>query len=177
MSLFEKPKKSEFEKSGSPGINPAAGKRSAFGKEDEGAATIIGRNSKIKGELIANEDVIIEGKINGKIKVEKDLTINPNGDVKAQVIANAVTIKGKMLGDVTANSRVEILASGSLEGNIKAPAIIIAEGSFFKGNVDMGRSSEEADKEAKTVSRPKIEKPPISPSILAPGGAKSDNKS
>jgi len=175
--LFDKPKKGEIAKPGYLGINPAAGKRSPFAKEGEEAGTIIGQNSKIKGEIIANEDVIIEGKVNGKIKIEKDLIVNPNGDIKAQIFANAISIKGKVQGDITAKSRVEILASGALEGNIKAPAIIIAEGSFFKGNVDMGRTSEEMEKEAKAIAEPKTDKPPLKVSSLVPDKAKFEKKS
>ncbi len=148
MSLFDKPKKSGDNKAGYLGLNSAASRRASLGVESVDSATLIGRNCKVKGDIIANEDVIIEGKIEGNIKVEKDLTINPNGDVKAQVKANSVSIKGKIQGDISAKSRVEILASGYLEGNIKAPAIIIAEGSFFKGNVDMGQVVEEKDKDA-----------------------------
>jgi cytoskeletal protein CcmA (bactofilin family) len=147
LSLFEKQKKSDENKAGYLGLNPPASKRATLGIERTDSGTIIGRNCKIKGDIVANEDVVIEGKIEGNIKVEKDLTINPNGDVKAQINANAVAIKGKIQGNINAKSRVQILSSGYLEGNIKAPAIIIAEGSFFKGNVDMGQTVEEKDKD------------------------------
>lgn len=175
MSLFEKGKKQEINRPGYLDVNPMVKKRAERGESGEEAGTIIGRNSKIEGKLKAKEDVIIEGNINGNVRVEKDFTISPDGNVKATVHANSVCIKGKMLGDIVAKSRVEILPSGSLEGNIKAPAIMISEGAFFRGNVDMGKALEGEEKEEKPLITAKESKiAPLAP--LAPDKTKTEKK-
>ena len=99
--------------------------------------TIIGKTIKIVGEVKSDEDVIIEGNVNGKVEVGKTLTIGKHGYVNAEIKARVVRIVGKVEGDVEASYKVEIVPNGHLTGNIKAPKIVIAEGAIFKGNVDM----------------------------------------
>ncbi len=99
--------------------------------------TIIGKTLIIDGEVKSDEDVIIEGKVNGKVEVGKTLTIGKHGHVNAEIKARIVRIVGKVEGNVEAGYKVEIVPNGHLTGNIKAPKIVIAEGAIFKGNVDM----------------------------------------
>ncbi len=99
--------------------------------------TIIGKTLIIDGEVKSDEDVIIEGKVNGKVEVGKTLTIGKHGYVNAEIKARIVRIVGKVEGNVEAGYKVEIVPNGHLTGNIKAPKIVIAEGAIFKGNVDM----------------------------------------
>ncbi|HKC25949.1 MAG TPA: polymer-forming cytoskeletal protein [Thermoanaerobaculia bacterium] len=104
----------------------------------EGRTSVIGPNVRIQGELSAEEDVVIEGRIEGEISVTQSLKIGPGAQVNAEVKAQTVLIAGRVVGNVTATERVELLPSGSLEGNIRAPKIVIAEGAQFRGSVDMG---------------------------------------
>lgn len=99
---------------------------------------VIGPNIRIQGELSGDEDLVVEGRVEGKISVTKGLRIGPQAQVNAEVKAHHVTIAGRMIGNVTAAEKIEILPSGILEGNIRAPKIAIAEGAQFKGSVDMG---------------------------------------
>lgn len=99
---------------------------------------VIGPNIRIQGELSGDEDLVVEGRVEGKISVTKGLRIGPQAQVNAEVKAHHVTIAGRIVGNVTAADKVEILPSGILEGNIRAPKIAIAEGAQFKGSVDMG---------------------------------------
>ena len=99
--------------------------------------TIIGKTIRIEGEVKSEEDVIIEGKVNGKVEVGKTLTIGKHGYVNAEIKARVVRIVGKVEGNIEASYKVEIVPNGHLTGNIKAPKIVIAEGAIFKGNVDM----------------------------------------
>ena len=99
---------------------------------------VIGPNIRIQGELSGDEDLVVEGRVEGKISVSKGLRIGPQAQVNAEVKAHHVTIAGRIVGNVTATEKVEILPSGILEGNIRAPKIAIAEGAQFKGSVDMG---------------------------------------
>jgi cytoskeletal protein CcmA (bactofilin family) len=99
--------------------------------------TIIGKTLKIEGEVKSDEDVIIEGKVSGKVEVGKTLTIGKHGYVNAEISARIVRILGKVEGNVKAIYKVEIVPEGKLYGNIKAPKIVIAEGALFKGSVEM----------------------------------------
>ena len=98
---------------------------------------VIGPNIRIQGELSGDEDLVVEGRVEGKISVSKGLRIGPQAQVNATVKAHHVVIAGRVVGDVQATDKVEILPSGILEGNIRAPKIAIAEGAQFKGSVDM----------------------------------------
>ncbi len=99
---------------------------------------MIGPNIRIQGELSGDEDLVVEGRVEGKISVTKGLRIGPQAQVNAEVKAHHVVIAGRIVGNVIATEKVEILPSGILEGNIRAPKIAIAEGAQFKGSVDMG---------------------------------------
>lgn len=118
---------------------PAAAPAPAAHKSPAEVKTaVIGPNIRIQGELSGDEDLVVEGRVEGKISVSKGLRIGPQAQVNAEVKAHHVTIAGRIVGNVTATERVEILPSGILEGNIRAPKIAIAEGAQFKGSVDMG---------------------------------------
>ncbi len=104
----------------------------------EAKTAVIGPHVRIQGELSADEDVVIEGRVEGKIAVTKSVRVGNNAQVNAEVKGQSVVIAGRVVGNVTAVERVEILPTGSLEGNIRAPKIVIAEGAQFKGSVDMG---------------------------------------
>lgn len=99
---------------------------------------VIGPNIRIQGELSGDEDLVVEGRVEGKISVSKGLRIGPQAQVNAEVKAHHVVIAGRVVGNVVAAEKVEILPSGILEGNIRSPKIAIAEGAQFKGSVDMG---------------------------------------
>jgi cytoskeletal protein CcmA (bactofilin family) len=92
---------------------------------------------RIQGELSGDEDVLIEGKVEGKISMTKTVRIGPTAMVTADVKAQVIIVAGKVVGNLTGD-RVEILASGTLEGNIRSPKVSISEGAQFKGSVDMG---------------------------------------
>ncbi len=98
----------------------------------------IGQTIFIKGELTGTEDLTIEGRVEGKIELkDHNLTIGPNGKIKADVYAKSVVITGELLGNAYASEKVEITNSGILKGDIVSPRIVIADGAQFKGTVDM----------------------------------------
>jgi cytoskeletal protein CcmA (bactofilin family) len=101
----------------------------------------IGKSVVIKGELSGSEDLTIEGQVDGKIELRQNvLTIGPNGKIKAQVFAKSVVILGEVTGNVTASEKVDIRDNGSVDGDIAAPRVAIAEGAHFRGSIDMQRS-------------------------------------
>ena len=101
----------------------------------------IGKSVIIKGELNGSEDLTIEGQVEGKIELRQNvLTIGPNGKIKAQVFAKSVIILGEVTGNVTATEKVDIRDNGSVDGDIAAPRVAIAEGAHFRGSIDMQRA-------------------------------------
>jgi cytoskeletal protein CcmA (bactofilin family) len=108
--------------------------------------TFFGPNVTIDGKITGNEPVLIEGTVRGGINLAGDLRVGTKARIEAKVHAKNVTVEGKITGDITADDRVELVASATVDGNIKAPKIIVAEGARFRGSVDMGspRPKEEA---------------------------------
>lgn len=100
--------------------------------------TFIGPNVTIEGTMTGSEPILIEGTVRGKINLAADLRVGTKARVEATVHARNVTVEGKLTGDVSADDRVELVASATVDGNIKAPKIVVAEGAKFRGSVDMG---------------------------------------
>lgn len=130
--------------------------------------SVIGKTLFIKGELSSDEEVLIEGKIEGKIKIQHRVIIGKNGTVNADIEAREVVIKGTVNGNVNCSYKVEVIPEGILNGNIVSERVVLAEGAIFKGNIDMntatppqppGKSDQEELKEVekKEVSEEKLE--------------------
>src|SRR5947208_8983119 len=116
----------------------------------------IGKSVVIKGELNGSEDLTIEGHVEGRIELRENvLTIGPNGKIKAELFAKAIVILGEVIGNVVASEKVDIRENGSVEGDITAPRVAIAEGAHFRGSVDM-----QATKAAKPAAQPARPTPP-----------------
>src|SRR5262245_32286741 len=127
----------------------------------------IGKSIVINGELSGSEDLTIEGRVDGKIELRDHvLTVGPNGRIKAQVSAKAVVVLGQVTGNLTATEKVDIKENGSVEGDIIAPRVAIADGSHFRGSIDMQKKDQPS-----SVERPhptfKAEKPEPKASIPA----------
>jgi cytoskeletal protein CcmA (bactofilin family) len=107
-----------------------------------GETTLIGPSMVIKGELSCGEDLSIEGQVEGTIDPKGNrLTIGPHGRVKANVIASAVVVQGKLNGNVQATDRVDLKHSAVVTGDIAAQRISIDEGAYFKGRVNIQREA------------------------------------
>jgi cytoskeletal protein CcmA (bactofilin family) len=106
------------------------------------SVSLIGTTLVLKGDLFAQEDLLIEGTVLGSITHEADdLTIGTGGDVKADIVARHVVVRGKVRGDVRASESIVVEASARIEGNLYAPSIELKEGARFKGSVDMDPES------------------------------------
>ena len=102
-----------------------------------GAACVIGSKVQLKGELQGAEPVLVEGTVEGSIRLTAELRVAQGGTVKAEVSANTVVVAGEVIGDCHATERVVLESTGRLTGNIRAPRIVIAEGASFRGTSDM----------------------------------------
>jgi cytoskeletal protein CcmA (bactofilin family) len=132
----------------------------------------IGKSIVINGELSGSEDLTIEGRVDGKIELRDHvLTVGTNGRIKAQVSAKAIVVLGQVTGNLNATEKVDIKESGSVEGDIVAPRVAIADGSHFKGSIDMqkkdqpekGIFSKPESKSSKPEKAEKPEKPETAP--------------
>ncbi len=99
--------------------------------------SILPRSLKFKGELSADEDLLIQGSIEGVIQHTQRVTIGAEGNVKASINAQVIKVEGTVEGDLRAGKAVYVDQSGNLRGNIHAPSVCLVEGSRFNGAVDM----------------------------------------
>jgi len=98
----------------------------------------IGQSIQIKGELTGNEDLTLEGKVDGKIFLkDHNLTVGSNGRITADIHAKNVTVIGEVMGNITADDKVEVAETGSMKGDIVAPRVVLADGAKFRGSIDM----------------------------------------
>ena len=119
----------------------------------------IGKSVVIKGELSGSEDLTIEGQVEGKIELRQNiLTIGANAKIKAQIFAKAIVIQGEVHGNVTATEKVDIRDAGSVDGDLSAPRVAIADGAHFRGSIDMQRQGG-----AKPADKPAESKPATAP--------------
>lgn len=140
----------------------------------------IGKSVVIKGELNGSEDLTIEGQVEGKIELRQNvLTIGPNGKIKAQIFAKSAVVLGEVTGNITATEKVDIRDNGSVDGDIVAPRVAIAEGAHFRGSIDMQRTGQQQPPQARPAAetRPAEPKPaPVAAGAPAPavaGGVKA----
>ena len=122
-----------------------------FGKTDSQAAeprnglqadgprgpTVIGPQARMVGEISGDEDVLIEGRFEGKVRTDRKVTIGGTGDVVGDLLARSVVVAGKVEGQILAQERAELLASAEVKGSVQAPKVVIAEGAQLQGSVAM----------------------------------------
>ena len=124
------------------GREPNVRKTDRSGAMEESNGIVgIGKSIVVKGELSGNEDLRVEGRVEGKIDLNQNLlTVGESAKVKAQISAKTVVIIGEVLGNVTAVETVSIHEKGVVDGDISSPRVAIAEGAHFRGSIDMRRS-------------------------------------
>jgi cytoskeletal protein CcmA (bactofilin family) len=128
-----------------PATPPPPAPRPEVGRQQERDVVNIGKSVIIKGELSGSEDLTIEGQVEGKIELRQNiLTIGPNAKIKAQVFAKAIIVQGEVHGNVAASERVDIRDNGSVDGDLSAPRVAIADGAHFRGSIDMQRQGQGA---------------------------------
>ena len=122
---------------------PQERKPEPWGESSKSTVAHIGKSVVIRGELSGSEDLYIDGQVEGTIELrEHHLTVGPNGRVAANINAKEVVIQGSVKGNVKAVDRVEIRKSGSLTGDLVAARVVIEDGAFFKGSIDIQKGGE-----------------------------------
>lgn len=108
---------------------------------------MIGPSIKIKGEVSGDEDLLIQGKVEGTISLgNNEVVVGESGEVNADIIAKTVRVDGKVKGDITGKESVVISRIGNVRGNITAPRVQLEDGGIFKGSIDMDPGDEAVKK-------------------------------
>jgi len=123
---------------------------------------VIGPSVKVQGDIISDENLVVEGQVDGTITCNAHtVTVGKSGKLKANVSAKEVRIDGTVEGNISGIEKVVISASGTVRGNLVAPRVILEDGARFKGSIDMeadGRSLQssgaKADKDRIDVANP-----------------------
>lgn len=103
------------------------------------STAMIGSTVKILGEIISDENLVIEGEVEGTVTLDDhEVTIGPSGRIHANITAKVVKIDGMVDGDISGTEKVVISKSGNVRGNIVSPRVILEDGGQFKGSIDMG---------------------------------------
>ncbi len=126
---------------------------SSFNTQDRGTA-MIGKSVTIKGQIFSREDLTVDGEVEGSIELQENrLTIGPHGKVQAGVKAREIVVLGSINGNVEASEKLDIRKDAKLVGDIKTSRIVIEDGAYFKGSIDIIRP------ETQTAPPPQAPKP------------------
>jgi cytoskeletal protein CcmA (bactofilin family) len=129
-----------------------------FEPEPRGGIATIGKSVKVVGQIFSKEDLYVDGDLEGSVEaLEHKLTIGPNGTVHAGIKAREVLALGTIHGNVEATEKIEIRKDAKLVGDIRTARIIIEDGAYFKGSID--------------IVKPEPGKPPHKPPQPAPAAA------
>ena len=122
----------------------------------EHAPSRLGSNLHLKGEISGNEDLDIDGTVEGLVHIdERKLTVGATARLSADIIAGEVIVYGIVKGNVRGKGKIEIKKDGSLNGDLTTAQIIIEDGAYFKGAIEIEQSAkEEADKNAFSQAAP-----------------------
>jgi cytoskeletal protein CcmA (bactofilin family) len=136
--MFEKnPKVTKSTKS-TQAETAATDSSAAAATSARGQSTTIGASIRIKGELSGGEDLVIQGNVEGTIKLkDNSVSVGEHGRIQADVYAKSITIHGELSGDLYGTQKVTVARSGKVTGNIIAPRVVLEDGATFKGSIDM----------------------------------------
>ncbi len=133
-----------------------------------GGQAVLGKSVIVKGQIYSREDLTIDGEVEGTVELQEHrLTIGPNGKVSASVKARELVVLGTIHGNVETTDKIDIRKDAKLVGDIKTARVVIEDGAYFKGNIDIVRAAEAP----RQVTAPQPIKPQPQPvaSALGPG--------
>jgi cytoskeletal protein CcmA (bactofilin family) len=117
-------------------------------------AAAFGKTMRVRGEIYSEEELYLDGEIEGTLEVRHRLTIGPNGKIKANIKVKELVVSGSIQGDVEAADRIAIMKGASIVGDVKTAGIVIEDGAYFKGGIDILRPADKKpeDKKPQTAS-------------------------
>ena len=119
---------------------------------------------RIVGDVTGDEDVVVNGRVEGKIRVDRKVVVSAGAEVEGDIQAKSVVVGGRVHGQVMASERTELLPSGRVQGNVHAPRIVMAEGAQIQGRVVMPN-----DAATRPLSPPRAEEPKRTATPVSPG--------
>lgn len=155
-----------------PASHPSPAPRPAAEPRRGGSSATIGESIRVQGEIHGDEDLLIEGEVDGSVHLDKhSVTVGRSGRVKADIHGGTLVVEGKVQGNLFAGEQVVVRSSGEVRGNITSPRVSLEDGSKFKGSIDMEpRGGRAADTKADDRREP-ASKPNGSPSGASASGA------
>jgi len=125
--------------------------------------TLIGEGTSFEGKIKSEAGIRVEGRMEGDIDCEGDVTIGENGVARSNIKARAVVIAGQVVGNVSASAKLTIKATGQLHGNLSAQELSIESGGIFQGTSKMDAGTAVAAPEEKPATREQEIKPGSAP--------------
>src|SRR5207302_6047345 len=118
------------------------------------ASASISQGIRIKGEVTGTEDLFVDGYVEGKLNLTADscLTVGPNGNVKADLVAREIVVRGKVEGKVIARDKLQIGSTGEINGEVQTGRLAIEDGATLRGKVEAGKVEMSRSAETKTVA-------------------------
>jgi cytoskeletal protein CcmA (bactofilin family) len=114
----------------------------------------LGASLHVKGEISGNEDLAIDGSVEGLVHLEdRKLTVGSSAKLTADVIAREVVVYGNVKGNLRARDRIEIKKDGSVVGDLTTARIMIEDGAYFKGSIEIDKAGEDSDDKSHSRSR------------------------
>ena len=133
--------------------------------------SVLGPTLTFKGELSAEEDLMLKGRVEGSIRHTASLKIGHEGSVQGDIKAKYITVEGRVEGDLYADSSVNVKETADVKGNIYAPTVGLIEGARFKGSIDMDQAEQSASKpRGKSSSEADAKADAPEPKVAAAGG-------
>ena len=152
------------------GRSPSSDSSSSFSDSPRASAS-IGQGIRIKGEVTGTEDLFVDGFVEGKLNLAANcsLTIGPNGNIKADLVAREIIVRGKVEGKVIARDKLQIGSTGEINGEVQTGRLAIEDGATLRGKVEAGRM--ETAKTAAAAAASASSKPSPQPTTLGSGTA------
>jgi len=124
-------------------------------------ASVLGPTLRFRGELSAQEDLVVQGSVEGSITHTQSLTIGTDGSMTGNIRARVIVIDGKVDGDLYATESVNIRATAKVKGNVFAPRVAIQDGAFFQGQVEMQPSGAAVQEHSARLRQAAAVTPPL----------------
>jgi cytoskeletal protein CcmA (bactofilin family) len=144
-------------------VDPRLAEPRSLASETVPRASVLGPTLKFRGELSAQEDLIVQGSVEGSITHTQSLTVGTDGTMKGDIRARVIVIDGKVEGDLYATESVSIRATAKVKGNVFAPRVGITEGAFFQGQVEMQPSGAAVQEHSARLRQAAQAIPPMDP--------------
>jgi cytoskeletal protein CcmA (bactofilin family) len=121
-----------------PKVNRNGSDNASSPDQARSGKSVLGPSIKVKGELRGDEELFIEGQFEGRLQVQNQrITIGPRAKVKSDIQAREAVVEGGVVGNISAQQRIEIRETGHVAGDLVAPSIVIESGAYYKGKIEI----------------------------------------